>query len=438
MASPLADAMKSDDVRHRIGWVFVGLAIFVLTVHIGMPGVNKDVWNALLSRGELFRFLGMFTGGALNNFSVCAMGITPYINASIIMQLLTVVLPQLKEMQKEGGDIGRRKIGQYTRNLTVVLATLQAVFMTFSLARYSGTTGQGVFTMQGFGFYVMVVLAMVAGTMFLMWLGEMMTEKGISNGISMLIFGGIVLRFPNYLHDSFQQAGVQGATYVMSLILFICIMVALVMAIVFIHLGVRKIPVQYPKRQVGNKMYGGQVTYLPLRVNNAGVISIIFAISVMYMPSTVAQVLSGFGGDSNAFVHSLVQFLEQWFSPRGVIYNLCYAGLVIFFTYFYSAITFNVQDVADNLKKGGGFVPGIRPGRPTSEYLDRVFSRITFVSAIFLALIAVAPTYIMQLTGVNTFFLGSTSLLIIVGVALDTMQQIQARLTMRHYEGIMK
>ncbi|MBQ7567396.1 preprotein translocase subunit SecY [bacterium] len=428
--------MKSDDVRNRLGWVALGLAVFVLTVHISMPGVNKDVWNALLSRGELFQFLGMFTGGALNNFSVAAMGITPYINASIIMQLLGSVLPQLKEMQKEG-EIGRRQVQQYTRNLTVALATLQATFMTFSLARYAGSSGQGVFTMQGFGFYVMVIIAMVAGTSFLMWLGELMTERGIGNGISMLIFAGIVLRFPNYLISSFEKANVQGATYWFSLILFLVIMVALVMGIIFIHLGVRKVAVQYPKRQVGNKMYGGHSSYLPLRVNNAGVISIIFAISIMYIPRTIVQLFIGFGEPSEQLQH-MVQTFDTWFNPSGILYNVCYALLVIFFTYFYSAITFNVKDVAENLKKSGGFIPGIRPGVPTAEYLDRLFSRLTFVSAIFLAFIAVAPTYIMQLTGVNTFFLGSTSLLIIVGVALDTMQQIQARLIQRHYHGFMK
>lgn len=436
MSTSFQDAMKSDDVRNRLGWVAVGLAIFVLTVHISMPGVNKDVWNALLSRGELFQFLGMFTGGALNNFSVAAMGITPYINASIIMQLLGVVLPQIKELQKEG-ESGRRQVQQYTRNLTFALATLQASFMTFSLARYSGSSGNGVFTMQGFGFYFMVVLAMVAGTAFLMWLGELMTEKGIGNGISMLIFAGIVLRFPDYLLNSLKIANVQGATYVLSLVLFLVIMVALVMGIIFIHLGVRKVAVQYPKRQVGNKMYGGHSSYLPLRVNNAGVISIIFAISIMYIPSTILQLFMGFGQPSEQF-QNIYQAFSTWFNPRGLLYNVCYAGLVIFFTYFYSAITFNVKDVAENLKKSGGFIPGIRPGVNTAEYLERLFSRLTFVSAIFLAFIAVAPTYIMQLTGVNTFFLGSTSLLIIVGVALDTMQQIQARLIQRHYQGFMK
>ncbi|MBQ7529423.1 preprotein translocase subunit SecY [bacterium] len=418
-------------------WVFIGLAIFVLIVHVGMPGVNKDVWNALLSKGELFRFLGMFTGGALNNFSVAAMGITPYINASIIIQLLTVVIPQLKELQKEGGEQGRKEIGRYTRLLTLFLATLQAIFMTFSLARYSGGNS-GVFTMTGLGFYVMVVVAMVTGTMLLMWLGELMTDKGIGNGISMLIFGGIVLRFPDYLVTSLQVANVQGAAYYVSLSIFALILVALVAGIVFIHLGMRKIPIQYPRRQVGNRMYGGQSSYLPIRVNNAGVISIIFAISIMYMPNTVTQVLNAVWGGTHPSIAALAANVEHIFNPRGVIYNLCYAALVIFFTYFYSAITFNVNDVADNLKKSGGFIPGIRPGRPTAEYLEKVFSRITFISAIFLAVLAVAPTYIMQLTKVNTFFLGSTSLLIIVGVALDVMQQIQARLTLRHYQGFMK
>lgn len=436
MANPV-EVLKSDDIRNRLMWVFIGLAIFVLVVHVGMPGVNKDVWNALLSKGELFRFLGMFTGGALNNFSVAAMGITPYINASIIIQLLTVVIPQLKELQKEGGEQGRKEIGRYTRLLTLFLATLQAIFMTFSLARYSGGNS-GVFTMTGLGFYVMVVVAMVSGTMFLMWLGELMTEKGIGNGISMLIFGGIVLRFPDYLVTSLQVANVQGAAYYVSLSIFALILVALVAGIVFIHLGMRKIPIQYPRRQVGNRMYGGQSSYLPIRVNNAGVISIIFAISIMYMPNTVTQVLNAVWGSTHPGIAALAANVEHIFNPRGIIYNICYAALVIFFTYFYSAITFNVNDVADNLKKSGGFIPGIRPGRPTAEYLEKVFSRITFISAIFLAVLAVAPTYIMQLTKVNTFFLGSTSLLIIVGVALDVMQQIQARLTLRHYQGFMK
>ncbi len=436
MASSFADALKSDDLRSRVAWVFIGLAIFVLTVHIGMPGVNKDVWNALLNKGELFRFLGMFTGGALNNFSVAAMGITPYINASIIMQLLTVVLPQLKDLQKEGGEQGRKQIGLYTRQLTLGLAVLQALFMTVALARYSGGGG-GVFTMTGFGFYAMVVIALVTGTMFLMWLGELMTDKGIGNGVSMIIFGGIVLRFPNYLMDSLRVANVQGAAYYISLVIFFLILIALVAGIVYIHMGVRKIPIQYPRRQVGTKMYGGHSSYLPIRVNNAGVISIIFAISIMYMPNTVAQIMGLLWG-SHPGVSALVANIETIFAPRGIFYNLCYAALVIFFTYFYSAITFNVNDVADNLKKSGGFVPGIRPGRPTAEYLEKVFSRTTFISAIFLALLAVAPTYIMQLTKVNTFFLGSTSLLIIVGVALDAMQQIQARLTMRKYQGFMK
>ena len=437
MASSFADALKSDDLRSRVAWVFIGLAIFVLTVHIGMPGVNKDVWNALLNKGELFRFLGMFTGGALNNFSVAAMGITPYINASIIMQLLTVVLPQLKDLQKEGGEQGRKQIGAYTRQLTLGLAVLQALFMTVALARYSGGGG-GVFTMTGFGFYAMVVIALVTGTMFLMWLGELMTDKGIGNGVSMIIFGGIVLRFPNYLMDSLRVANVQGAAYYISLVIFFLILIALVAGIVYIHLGIRKISIQYPRRQVGTKMYGGHSSYLPIRVNNAGVISIIFAISIMYMPNTVAQIVNLVWGSSHPGVAALATNIETIFAPRGIFYNLCYAALVIFFTYFYSAITFNVNDVADNLKKSGGFVPGIRPGRPTAEYLEKVFSRTTFISAIFLALLAVAPTYIMQLTKVNTFFLGSTSLLIIVGVALDAMQQIQARLTMRKYQGFMK
>lgn len=435
-----ADALKIKDIQRRLGVVFGGLAVFVLTVHINMPGVDREVWNQLLRQGELFRFLGMFTGGALNNFSVCAMGITPYINASIIMQLLTVVVPDLQTLQKEGGEKGRRQIGQFTRYLALALAVLQATFMTVSLSRMSPP----VFVMGGLGYFVMVALALVAGTHFLMWLGDRMTERGIGNGVSMLIFGGIVLQFPAYLGDTLALAGGrEGLRYIFGLLGFLVFTVVLVAAIVGIHLASRKVPVQYPKRQVGAKVFGGHSSYLPIRVNNAGVISIIFAISLMYLPTTLTQFLEGPlasmpGGLVKDLGQRFVEGVGLLFNPDSLFYNLIYAGLVIFFTYFYSAITFNIQDVADNLRKAGGFIPGVRPGRPTVEYLENVLSRVTLISALFLAFIAVAPTYILQLTGINTFFLGSTSLLIIVGVALDTMQQIEARLVMRQYEGFMK
>lgn len=441
MLQTLLGAIKIKDIRDRLLWICAGFAIFVLSVHITMPAVNLKIWQHLLDQGVLFQFLGMFTGGALNNFSIVAMGITPYINASIIMQLLTVVIPKLHELQKEGGDAGRRKIGQYVRILTVCLGLFQATMMTLSLAKYKGTDGIGIFNMPasklGQGLYlVTVILALTAGTAFLMWLGELMTDKGIGNGVSLLIFAGIVLRFPYYIENTFKLANVRGAEFYIGLGIFFVIMVLLIMGVIMLTQGQRKVQVQYAKRVVGRKVFGGQSTYIPIRVNNAGVISIIFAISIMHLPST----FTNFIPDTTPYpiLLGLKHFVNNVFNPSHIFYNGVYFLLVCFFTYFYSAITFNIVDVSDNMKKYGGFIPGIRPGRPTAEYLEKILSRITFISAVCLGVIAVAPTYVMQLTKVSTFYLGSTSLLIVVGVALDTMQQIEARMVMRHYQGFMK
>ncbi len=427
MLASLVNAFRVPEVRNRIYWLFGGFTIFSLAVHIPIPGVDREVWASLLRQGAIFRLLGMFTGGALNKFSIVAMGITPYINASIIMQLLTVIFPHLKELQKEGGEHGRRKLGFYTRGLTVILALGQATMMTISLANYKGAQ---VFTVTNPLYLAMVISALVAGTTFLMWLGELMSEKGIGNGVSLLIFGGIVMRYPIYVANTIKTAQAAGPKRWISILIFFAMSLALIVAIVLITLGQRKVPVQYPKRQVGRKMYGGQSTYIPIRVNNAGVISLIFAISIMYLPSTLVAYV---GRDS-----WFANFLALYFNPLTVWYNVVYAALVVFFTYFYSQITFNVEDIADNLKKAGGFIPGIRPGKPTAEYLDKLLNRLTLISGLFLAFIAIFPTLLMQLTDVKEFYLGATSLLIIVGVALDTMQQIEARLVMRHYEGFMK
>ncbi|MCE1247153.1 MAG: preprotein translocase subunit SecY [Firmicutes bacterium] len=440
MLQTLFASFKVKDIRDRLLWICAGFAIFVLSVHVNVPGVNLKVWNQLLEQGVLFQFLGMFTGGALNNFAITAMGITPYINASIIMQLLTVVIPKLHELQKEGGEMGRRKLGQYVRTLTVVLSLFQALMMVLNLKNYKTPGGEGVFMVPTSGFmqflyFTSVVLALAAGTAFLMWLGNLMTDKGIGNGVSMLIFAGIVLRLPNYIHNTFVLAGVRGAEYYIGLVVFLGVTILLIMGIVMLTQGQRRVPVQYAKRVVGRKVFGGQSTYIPIRVNNAGVISIIFAISIMYLPSTFANFIPP---HATGFLGMLKGFIEGIFNPSHFIYNAFYFLLVCFFTYFYSAITFNIVDVADNMKKYGGFIPGIRPGRPTAEYLEKILSRITFISAVSLGLIAVAPTYIMQITNVKTFYLGSTSLLIVVGVALDTMQQIEARMVMRHYQGFMK
>lgn len=441
MLQTLISAIKIKDIRDRLLWLCAGFSIFVLMVHISVPGVNLRVWQNLLEQGVLFQFLGMFTGGALDNFAIGAMGITPYINASIIMQLLTVVIPKLHELQKEGGDIGRRKLGQYVRSLTMVLALFQASMMTLSLAKYQTSDGQGIFVMPaswlGQRLYLLtIIIALTAGTAFLMWLGELMTDKGIGNGVSLLIFAGIVLRFPYYLGHTFQLAQMRGAEYIIGLIIFFAITILLIMAVIMLTQGQRKVPVQYAKRVVGRKVFGGQSTYIPIRVNNAGVISIIFAISIMHLPATFTNFIPD--DTSHQILLWLKNFVNNVFDPVHFVYNAFYFLLVCFFTYFYSAITFNIVDVADNMKKYGGFIPGIRPGRPTAEYLEKILARITFISAISLGIIAVLPTYVMQLTNVKTFYLGSTSLLIVVGVALDTMQQIEARMVMRHYQGFMK
>ena len=430
-----ANATRVGDLRDRLLWIFGLFAVFVLTVHIPVPGVNVHNWNRLLQEaGDIGSFLGMMTGGALPKFSIGAMGITPYINASIIMQLLTHVIPKLHDMQKEGGELGRRQIAQYIRYLTMSLALLQSTMMTIGLARYQGAGGR-IFSGEWYQI-PLTVLALTAGTACLMWLGEMITDKGIGNGVSLLIFAGIVLAYPSYVASTLQKANVAGPTYWLMILFFLVVFVLLVMGIVALTQGVRKIPVQYAKRQVGRRVYGGQNTFIPIRVNNAGVISIIFAISIMYLPATLAQPLARAAAPGSV-MHSIAQFVMTWFNSQHLFFNIVYALLVGLFTFFYAGITFNPVDVADNMKKYGGFIPGIRPGRPTGEYLEKILSRVTFISAVALALIAIVPTYVMMFTGVE-FYLGSTSLLIICGVALDTMQQIEARLVMRNYQGFMK
>jgi preprotein translocase subunit SecY len=424
--------MKAKDIRDRVFWLFAGFFIFALAVHIPITGINHETWEALLNKGELFQLLGMFTGGALNKFSIAAMGITPYINASIIMQLLTVVWPQLKELQKEGGEMGRKKISQYTRCLTVGLAFLQATMMTVSLSHFKDS----IFMTRNPAYLISVILTLVGGTCFLIWLGETISEKALGNGVSLLIFAGIVMSYPTYMARTMAQAQAGGARSVLALVIFFAVCIGIIVSIIWMTMGYRKVPVQYPKRQVGNKVYGGQSTYIPIQVNNAGVMSIIFAISIMYLPATVAGFISP-DTPSHA-LKAIKDTIQMVFNPAASWYNLLYFLFVVFFTFFYSAIALNIEDMADNLKKAGGFIPGIRPGRSTQDYMERLVNRLTLVSAIYLGLLAVIPTILMRATGVTTFQVGATSLLIIVGVALDTMQQIQARVVMREYQGFMK
>jgi preprotein translocase subunit SecY len=435
----LRAAVLVPEIRQRILFVFFAFAWFVFMIHVQLPNVNQAAWQRVLQSGAFYNLLGFLSGGALQKLSIIAMGITPYINASIIMQLMTVVMPQLEEMAKKGGEEGRKKISQYTRWLTIVLASIQATFMAISMER------SGVFYDTSVWYLLYAILAMVGGTLFLMWLGEQISDKGIGNGVSLIIFIGIVLRYPQYVRQTYASAS-QGAESLLNLIIYIVIAVLVIVSIVFLYQGQRRVPVQQARRVVGRKMFAGRSTYIPLRLNNAGVISIIFAISILLLPQ---QALSWFGrgqivagtGPWAAFQHGLQgfsQWLNVWFTPNGALYNIVYFLLVVVFTFFYSSIVLNTRDVADNLKKTGAFVPGIRPGQPTVDYLNKILMRITTAAAIYLGLLAVMPGAFQRGLSITTFYLGSTSLLIVVGVALDTITQIEARLAMRDYRGFIK
>ncbi len=439
MFDNLRAAVLVPEIRQRIMFVFFAFAWFVFMIHVQLPNVNQEAWQRVLQSGAFYNLLGFLSGGALQKLSIIAMGITPYINASIIMQLMTVVLPQLEEMAKKGGEEGRKKISQYTRWLTIVLAAIQATFMAISMER------SGVFYDTSMWYLLYAIVAMVGGTLFLMWLGEQISDKGIGNGVSLIIFIGIVLRYPQYITQTYASAS-QGAESLLNLVIYIVLAIFIIISIVFLYQGQRRVPVQQARRVVGRKMFAGRSTYIPLRLNNAGVISIIFAISILLLPQ---QALSWFGrgqaitgtGVWGAIQHGMQNFsawLNVWFTPNGVLYNIVYFLLVVVFTFFYSSVVLNTRDVADNLKKTGAFVPGIRPGQPTVDYLNKILIRITTAAAIYLGLLAVLPGAFQRGLSITTFYLGSTSLLIVVGVALDTITQIEARLAMRDYRGFIK
>jgi preprotein translocase subunit SecY len=428
LLNSLRSALLVPDIRKRVGFVFFAFAVFVFMIHVQIPNVNIAVWQQLLQGGTFYNFLGFLSGGALQRLSVIAMGITPYINASIIMQLMTVVLPQLEELAKKGGEEGRKKISQYTRWLTIVLAIVQATSMTIAMSR------SGVFYDTSWMFTVYVIVAMVSGTMFLMWLGEQISDKGIGNGISLIIFVGIVLRFPSQLGQTF-SLGAKGNINYLGLAIFVAIALITIVSIVFLYQGQRRIPVQQARRVVGRKLFAGRSSYIPLRLNNAGVISIIFAISILILPQ---QALSWFGASNpKSTAGQFAQFLQLYFGPTSFLYNLVYFLLVVIFTFFYSAIVVNTRDIADNLKKSGSFIPGIRPGQPTVEYINKILLRITTAAAIYLGLLAVLPS-LQRDIALGGLYIGSTSLLIVVGVALDSITQIEARLAMRDYRGFIK
>jgi len=426
----LIAAFKIPDLKKRIYYVFMMFGVFVVGLHIPVPGIDREAMEKLFAGGNFLNLLDVFSGGAFKKFTIFAMGITPYINASIIMQLLTIALPQLEQLAKEG-EAGRKKISQYTRYLTGVLAFVQAFGLCVMLSR------MGVFTLAGAGWltFVQIAITLTAGTAFLMWMGEQITDKGIGQGVSLVIFCSILARMPTDVMATYKLVE-GGSLTLFNIILLLATFVLTVMGIVFITQGTRKIPIQHSNRVVGyNRMVGGTSSHLPLKVNAAGVIPIIFAISILMFPATIAQFVpttTRFG----EFVHTVVDFFtpgRHWFA------SVVYATFVVFFTYFYTAVTINVPQLSDDLKKWGSFIPGIRPGKPTAEYLDRVMTRITLAGALFLAAIALLQYYVPSITGVQTFTLvGGTSLLIVVGVALDTMQSIEAHLVMRNYEGFIK
>jgi len=420
-ASALINIFKISELRKRLLFTLGMLAVYRFGIYVTTPGVDRQAMQNVVSQGSLLGLLNFFSGGAFEQLSIFALGIMPYVSASIILQLMTVVVPSLEKMQKEG-ELGRRKITQYTRYLTIVLAALQGYGISSYLESLRDPSGISVVADPGWGFRLMTMVSLAAGTAFIMWMGEQITERGVGNGISLIIFAGIVARVPAALYNTFQSYRTGTQISELGILVLIAIMVVVIGAIVFVERGQRRIPIQYAKRVVGRKLYGGQSTHLPLKVNTAGVIPPIFASSLLLMPAT----LGGWFPAAAGFANSL--------RAGGWIYNTMYVVLIIFFAYFYTAVTFNPVDVADNLKKYGGYIPGIRPGKKTADYIDFVLSRITFGGAIYLAAICVLPTILTNEFNIQ-FFFGGTSLLIVVGVALDTVQQIEGHLITRHYEG---
>ncbi|MCF8011755.1 MAG: preprotein translocase subunit SecY [Clostridiales bacterium] len=421
MLGSLQSVLKVTELRTKIIFTVLMFFIFRLGAHIPVPQVDVEAFRDLLGQGVFFSFFNTISGGAFKSFSLFAMSIIPYINASIIMQLLTVVIPHLERLSKEGEE-GRKKISQYTRYFTVILAFLQAIGMSVILGNYGAIPNPNI------GTYLVVAITLTAGTTFLMWLGEQITEKGIGNGISLLIFAGIISRLPSGINNIFMQLKA-GTINIFSVLLLVLIGALVVAAVVAVHEGQRRIPVQYTKRVVGRRVYGGQTTHLPLKVNQAGVIPVIFASSIMLFPNQIAQWFQG---------SAAANWWLKMFSWGAPLHTIVYALLIIGFTYFYTAVIMNPVDVADNIKKYGGFIPGIRPGRPTAEFIARIMNRITLVGAIFLAIIAILPNFMLMLTKIPNIYFGGTALLIAVGVALDTMKQMESHLLTRSYQGFIK
>jgi preprotein translocase subunit SecY len=419
------NSFKAPDVRRKILFTALILVVFRIFAHIPVAGVNVSQLKALFSENQFLGLLDLFSGGTLANFSVMALGLNPYINASIIMQLGALVFPKLEALQKEG-ESGRQKINQYTRYLTVPLAAIQAVGM-FALLK-----SQGIVLSQNPIQIASFIITMTAGTMLLVWLGELITEKGVGNGISILIFAGIVGRIPTSLGQTLTTSSSQN---LFNIVAFMVMGLAVITSIVIVNEATRKIVVNYARRVRGDKVYGGQSTYLPLRLNQAGVIPIIFAVSIMLLPSLIANFLTA---SNNPTVQNIAQQLTVLFNPNGLFYNSMYFVLVVLFTFFYTAVVFNPKKIADEIQKYGGFIPGVRPGTPTAKYLNYILVRITCAGALFLGIIAILPSIGLAITNVQTFALGGTGILIVVSVVLETIKSIEAQLVMRNYEGYQK
>jgi preprotein translocase subunit SecY len=424
LAGGFTSIPKIPELRTRILWTLFYLAVYRAGVFVTVPGVDRSVMGQIVNQqqGNFLGLYNMFTGGAFEQLSIFALGIMPYVSASIILQLLTVVFKSLEELRKEG-EAGNRKINQYTRYGTVLLSFVQS----FGIALYleslnnSSTLGRVVHE-PGLAFKLMSMVCLTTGTAFIMWLGEQITERGIGNGISLIIFSGIVADLPSALKQTVDQALI-GELRPLALMLIVGVVIVVIAVIIFFERGQRRLQIQYAKRMVGRKMYGGQTSYLPLRVNMSGVIPPIFASSILMFPATLANL--GVPGMQN---------VQQYLYPGNWQYNIIYVVFIIFFCYFYTAVTFHPVDVADNLKKQGAFIPGIRPGKKTAEYIDRVMTRITFGGAVYVSAVCVLPTF-LQTSFHVPFYFGGTGLMIVVGVALDTVQQIESHLITRHYDG---
>ena len=417
---------KIPELKRKIFITLALLFVYRIGIHVPTPGVNGAALSSFFAaaEGTLFSMFNMFSGGALERFSIFALGIMPYISASIILELMTVVVPHLAQLKKEG-DAGRKKKTQYTRYGTVILSIIQGLGISVGLESMTSPSGIPIVPYPGWGFRLVTIITLTAGTSFIMWLGEQITERGIGNGISLIIFAGIVANMPSAMGNTIRLT-TTGEMGIFGLIILAVLMIAVIAAIIYMEQAQRRIPVHYAKRVVGRKMYGGQTSHLPLKINTAGVIPPIFASSIIMFPTTIAQFID----------IPIMKTVASMFSPGTVWYYLLYIGFIIFFCFFYTAVQFNPDDVADNMKKNGGYIPGIRPGKRTSEYIDRVLTRITLGGALYVSAVCVLPTFLMGKFNVP-FYFGGTALLIVVGVSIDTISQIESHLITGNYDGFL-